>query len=52
MTVFIARFASVYVVSWFFMMFKGVKNWSLSKYEMSIVWFAGTIRGAIAFALI
>lgn len=49
---FFARFVSVFVVSWTVMIFKGRQKWRLNRYEMAIIWFAGIIRGAIAFALI
>ncbi|KAL4499898.1 hypothetical protein ABPG72_015247 [Tetrahymena utriculariae] len=49
---FFARFVSVFVVSWIFMLIKGKQKWRLNRYEMGIIWFAGIIRGAIAFALI
>ena len=31
---------------------KGRKKWRLDIYELSIIWFAGLIRGSIAYALI
>jgi len=40
------------VVSWIFIGFKGKEKWRLNRYEMGIIWFAGLIRGSIAFALI
>jgi NhaP-type Na+/H+ or K+/H+ antiporter len=49
---FIARFIGVFVLSWITILFKGRSAWKLNHYEMAIVWFAGVIRGSIAFALI
>lgn len=48
----IARFVSVFVLSgivyWAFMR----KTWKVNIYELGIIWFAGVIRGSVAFALI
>lgn len=47
----IGRFCSVFVVSGlFYLVMK--KKWKVNFYELGIIWFAGVIRGSVAFALI
>lgn len=47
----IGRFSSVFVLSGIFFLFMR-KKWKVNVYELAIVWYAGIIRGAVAFALI
>lgn len=47
----IARFASIFLLSGiFYLVMK--KVWDVNIFELAIVWFAGVIRGSVAFALI
>ncbi|KAL4429123.1 hypothetical protein ABPG74_015151 [Tetrahymena malaccensis] len=47
----VARLGCIYFTSAIAYVFMG-KKWDLNKYELFIIWFAGLIRGAVAFALI
>lgn len=47
----IARFACIFGLSALFYIFMR-KKWDVNVYELTIVWFAGIIRGSVAFALI
>ncbi|KAL4472289.1 hypothetical protein ABPG72_011650 [Tetrahymena utriculariae] len=47
----VARLGCIYFTSAIACLFMG-KKWDLNKYELFIIWFAGLIRGAVAFALI
>jgi len=47
----VARFFGVYVLSWIYMIFTRGK-FAINHYQMTVLWFAGLIRGAIAFALV
>lgn len=47
----VGRFASVFILSGIFYLFMK-KKWKVNFYELGIVWFAGLIRGSVAFALI
>ena len=49
---FISRAMMIVVISSFTILIRGRKEWRLSFSEVSIVWFAGLIRGSVAFALI
>jgi sodium/hydrogen exchanger-like protein 6/7/sodium/hydrogen exchanger 8 len=48
---FIARALALSILSLIAKLFKG-KKWRLTLAELSIVWFAGLIRGSVAYALI
>lgn len=48
--IFFSRFVCVFGVAFLFKFCK--KNWRVNNWELSILWYAGTIRGAIAYALI
>jgi len=47
----VARLGCIYGTSAIAYLIKR-KTWMVNRYEMSIIWFAGLIRGAVAFALI
>lgn len=47
----IARFCAIFVLSGLVALFKR-QTWSVDPAELAIVWFAGAIRGSVAFALI
>lgn len=49
---FIARFLMIAAMSLIPIAITGVKKWRLSFYEINIIWFAGLIRGSVAYALI
>ncbi|EGR28611.1 sodium hydrogen exchanger family protein, putative, partial [Ichthyophthirius multifiliis] len=51
---FLSRFFSIFILSWLFIGYYQFRNKKcrINVYEISIIWFAGVIRGAIAFALI
>lgn len=49
---FLARASMIVVISMLTILARGRKEWRLSMSEVSIVWFAGLIRGSVAFALI
>lgn len=49
---FAARAVAMLIVSGFWIMITGRKSWRLSIWELIIIWFAGLIRGSIAYALI
>jgi len=49
---FLARLTMVVVISGLSILIRGRKSWRLNFAEVSIVWFAGLIRGSVAFALI
>lgn len=51
MAVIIARICCIFLTSGVAYLFKR-KSWKVNIYELSIIWFAGLIRGAVAFALI
>lgn len=48
----IARFVSVFVLSGIVYFLFMRKSWKVNIYELGIIWFAGIIRGSVAFALI
>jgi NhaP-type Na+/H+ or K+/H+ antiporter len=48
----IARFVSVFVLSGIVYFAFMRKTWKVNIYELGIIWFAGVIRGSVAFALI
>jgi hypothetical protein len=48
----IARFVSIFVLSGIMYLLFMKKTWKVNVYELGIVWFAGIIRGSVAFALI
>ncbi|KRX03049.1 hypothetical protein PPERSA_08124 [Pseudocohnilembus persalinus] len=50
-SVIVARVFCIWATSGLFYIINR-KSWKLTAYEISIVWFAGLIRGAVAFALI
>lgn len=47
----IARFAAIFLLSGLFYVFMR-RKWDVNIFELAIVWFAGIIRGSVAFALI
>jgi sodium/hydrogen exchanger-like protein 6/7/sodium/hydrogen exchanger 8 len=47
----VGRFSSVFILSGLFYLIMK-KKWKVNFYELGIVWFAGIIRGSVAFALI
>ena len=47
----VGRFASIFVVSGLFYLVMR-KKWKVNFFELGIVWYAGLIRGSVAFALI
>lgn len=51
LAVLVARIACIFGTSGIAYLIKK-KSWKLNIWEISIVWFAGLIRGAVAFALI
>lgn len=48
----VARASSIFLLSGIVYKLFMKKSWKVNIYEMSIVWFAGVIRGSVAFALI
>jgi len=48
----VARGVAMAILSGLTILIKGKRKWRLTIYELSIIWFAGLIRGSIAYALI
>ncbi|KRX00822.1 hypothetical protein PPERSA_02001 [Pseudocohnilembus persalinus] len=49
---FFSRFFGIFVLSWIFSIIKGRRKWQLNRWEIGIIYMAGIIRGAIAYALV
>ena len=49
---FVSRGLSIFILTMITQIFIGRKNFALTFWELNIVWFAGLIRGSVAYALI
>ena len=49
---FVSRGLSLFILTMTSQIFTGRKNFKLTFWELNIVWFAGLIRGSVAYALI
>jgi sodium/hydrogen exchanger-like protein 6/7/sodium/hydrogen exchanger 8 len=49
---FVSRATSMAILSGITIAIKGAHKWRLTFWDLNIIWFAGLIRGSIAYALI
>lgn len=49
---FVSRGLSLFILTMISQIFTGRRNFKLTFWELNIVWFAGLIRGSVAYALI